>query len=142
MRRMGELDIKYIPVSFAIDTFQLVFFLEYVYSIKWVYNILYESERHSVDIFQACEFQLALDLGGTSVREWASLIAHLVKNLPAMQETQVRFLWWDDSLENRKATHSTLLVWRIPRTVESDTTEWLSLFCKWKECFFVFLFFF
>ena len=76
-----------------------------------------------MDIFQACEFQLALDLGGTSVREWASLIAHLVKNLPAMQETQVRFLWWDDSLENRKATHSTLLVWRIPRTVESDTTE-------------------
>ena len=89
MRRMGELDIKYIPVSFAIDTFYLVFFLEYVYSVKWVYNILYESERHSVDIFQACEFQLALDLGGTSVREWASLIAHLVKNLPAMQETPV-----------------------------------------------------
>ena len=123
MRRMGELDIKYIPVSFAIDTFQLDFFLEHVYSIKWLYNILYESARYSVGIFQACEFQLAQDLGGTSVREWASLIAHLVKNLPAMQETQVRFLGWDDSLENGKATHSTVVVWRIPRTVESDTTE-------------------
>ena len=44
MRRMGILDIKYIPVSFAIDTFQLDTYIclkEYVYSIKWVHNILY-----------------------------------------------------------------------------------------------------
>ena len=45
----------------------------------------------------------------------ASLIAQLVKNLPAMQETQVRFLGWENALE--KATHSSILAWRIPGTL-------------------------
>ena len=40
---------------------------------------------------------------------WASLVAQLVKNLPAMQETWVQFLGWEDPLENRKATHSSIL---------------------------------
>ena len=43
----------------------------------------------------------------------------LVKNLPAMQETWVRFLGWNDPLEKGKATHSSILAWRIPRTVQS-----------------------
>ena len=47
----------------------------------------------------------------------ASLIAQLVKNLPAMQETLVRFLGWEDPLEKGKSTHSSILAWRIPRTV-------------------------
>ena len=47
----------------------------------------------------------------------ASLIAQLVKNLPAMKETLVRFLGWEDPLEKGKATHSSILVWRIPWTV-------------------------
>ena len=47
----------------------------------------------------------------------ASPIAQLVKNLPAMQETSVRFLGWEDPLENEKATHSSILAWRIPWTV-------------------------
>ena len=45
---------------------------------------------------------------------WASLVAQLVKNLPAMQETLVRFLGWEDPLEEGMATHSSILVWRIP----------------------------
>ena len=45
---------------------------------------------------------------------WASLVAHLVKNLPAMQETWVRSLDWDDPLEEGMATHSNILAWRIP----------------------------
>ena len=45
---------------------------------------------------------------------WASLVALLVKNLPAMKETLVRFLGWEDPLEKGKATHSSILVWRIP----------------------------
>ena len=49
--------------------------------------------------------------------KWASLRAQLVKNPPAMQETPVRFLGWEDPLEKEKATHSSLLPWRIPRTV-------------------------
>ena len=47
----------------------------------------------------------------------ASLIAQLVKNLPAMQETLVQFLGWEDPLEKGKAPHSSILAWRIPWTV-------------------------
>ena len=42
----------------------------------------------------------------------------MVKNLPAMQETWVRSLGWEDSLEKRMATHSSILAWRIPQTEE------------------------
>ena len=48
---------------------------------------------------------------------WASLVALLVKNLPAMQETWVRSLGWEDPLEKGKTTHSSILAWRIPWTV-------------------------
>ena len=47
----------------------------------------------------------------------ACLVAQLVKNPPAMQETWVRSLGWEDPLEKRKATHSSILAWRIPWTV-------------------------
>ena len=46
-----------------------------------------------------------------------SLVAQLLKNLPAMQETPVRFLGWEDPLEKGKATHSSILAWRIPWTL-------------------------
>ena len=49
----------------------------------------------------------------------ASLVAQLVKNLPAMWETWVQFLGWEYSLEKGKATHSSILAWRIPWTVSS-----------------------
>ena len=48
---------------------------------------------------------------------WASLVAHLVKNPPAMQETSIRYLGCEDTLEKGKTTHSSILVWRIPWTV-------------------------
>ena len=50
---------------------------------------------------------------------WASLVAQLIKNLPVMQETWVRSLGWEDSLEKRKATHASILAWRIPWTIYS-----------------------
>ena len=46
-----------------------------------------------------------------------SLVVQLVKNPPAMPETWVRPLGWDDPLEKGKATHSSIPAWRIPRTV-------------------------
>ena len=49
---------------------------------------------------------------------WASLVAQMVKNLPAMQETWVRSLGWEDPLEKRTVTHSSILAWRIPWTEE------------------------
>ena len=47
-----------------------------------------------------------------------AFIAQLVKNLPAMQETRVQFLGWEDPLEKEMATHFSILTWRIPRTEE------------------------
>ena len=49
---------------------------------------------------------------------WASLVAGLVKNPPAMQKTWVRSLGWEDSLEKGKATHSSILAWKIPWTIQ------------------------
>ena len=58
---------------------------------------------------------------------WASLVAQLGKN-PAMRETWVWSLGWEDPLEKGKATHSSILAWRIPwGHKESDTTDRLSL---------------
>ena len=45
---------------------------------------------------------------------WVSLVAQLVKNLPAMQETWIQFLGWEDPLEKGMATRSSILAWRIP----------------------------
>ena len=47
----------------------------------------------------------------------ASLVAQLIKNLPAMWETWVQSLGWEDPLEKEKATRSSILAWRTPRTV-------------------------
>ena len=49
---------------------------------------------------------------------WASLLAQVVKNLPAMQETWVLSLDWEDPLEEGIATHSSILAWRISWTEE------------------------
>ena len=55
---------------------------------------------------------------------WPSLVAQLVKNPPAMQETWVLSLGWEDPLEKGKATHSNILAWRVPwGRKESDRTE-------------------
>ena len=52
---------------------------------------------------------------------WASLVAQLVKNLTAVREIWVRSLGWKDPLEKGKATHSSILAWRIPWTVHGVT---------------------
>ena len=50
--------------------------------------------------------------------EWASLLTQMVNNLPAMQETRVQSLGQEDLPEKGMVTHSSILVWRIPRTEE------------------------
>ena len=68
----------------------------------------------------------------------ASVLVQLVKNLPAVQETQVRFLGWEDALHKEMTTPSSILAWRIPLIEkpgglqslgckELDTTEQLTL---------------
>ena len=58
---------------------------------------------------------------------WTSLVVQLGKDLPAMQETWVWSLSWEDPLEMGKATHASILAWRIPWTIhgrkESDMTK-------------------
>ena len=49
---------------------------------------------------------------------WASLVVQLVKNMHMMGETWVQSLGWEDLLEKGKATHSSILAWRIPWTEE------------------------
>ena len=63
-------------------------------------------------------------------KNWDFLKAQLAKNPPAMQETLVQFLSWEDPLEKGQATHCSILAWRITWTLqpmeslkESDTTE-------------------
>ena len=75
---------------------------------------------------------------------WTFLVAQIAKNLPAMRETWVQSLGWEDPLEEGMATHSSILAWRIPMdrgawqaTVhwghkESDTTERLSK-AQWSD---------
>ena len=56
------------------------------------------------------------EIGDPLQYSWASLMAQLVNNLPAMQETWVLSLGWEDLLEKGMATHSSILAWRIPWT--------------------------
>ena len=48
---------------------------------------------------------------------WASLVAQRVKNPPAVRETWVQSLGWEDPLEKGKTTHSSILAWRTPSTI-------------------------
>ena len=53
-----------------------------------------------------------------ALEQWASLVAQTVKNLPVMQETWVQSLVWEDPLEEKMASHSSILAWEIPWTEE------------------------
>ena len=74
----------------------------------------------------------------TFFNHYTSLVAQTRKNLPAVQETRVRLLGWEDTLEKGMATHFSILAWRIPWTEEaawsqkghkeSDMTERLNTF--------------
>ena len=55
-----------------------------------------------------------------AVAKGLPLVAQMANNPPAMQETWVRSLSWEDPLEKGRATHSSILAWRIPWTEESD----------------------
>ena len=69
-------------------------FSEFIHTIAWVkISFLFKADYHFI---------------------WASLVAQMVKNLPAMQETWVKSLGWEDPLEEGMATHSSSLAWRTP----------------------------
>ena len=55
------------------------------------------------------------------------MVAQTVKNLPAMQETWVQSLGWEDPLDKGMAMHSSILAWRIPRTEEPGGLQSMGL---------------
>ena len=61
--------------------------------------------------------------------DWASLVTQTVKNPPAMQETWVRSLGWEDPPEEGMATHSSILAWRIP----TDRGAWQAKSMGWQR---------
>ena len=58
---------------------------------------------------------------------WASLVAQMIKHMPAIQETWVQSLSWEDPLEEEMATHSSILAWISPRTEKPDGLHSLGL---------------
>ena len=76
-----------------------------------------EKARESLFFFYFYLF-LFFHFVGASLVVRASLVAHMVKNLLAMQETWVQYLGQEDPLEKGMVTHSTVLAWRIPWTEE------------------------
>ena len=58
---------------------------------------------------------------------WVSLVAQMVKNLPAMWETWVQYLSWEDPLKESRATHSSILAWRTPWTKEPGGLQSMGL---------------
>ena len=58
---------------------------------------------------------------------WAALVSQMVKNLPAVQENQVRSLGQEDLLEKEMAPHSNILAWRIPWTEEPGSLQSMGL---------------
>ena len=66
-----------------------------------------------------CKYINSIDFMKTYRYSQASLVAQSIKNLPAVQETGVRSLGWEDPLEKEMANHSSNLAWKIPWTEES-----------------------
>ena len=78
-----------------------------------------------------------IEIKERQISAWASLLAQMVKNPPAMQETWVWSLGWEDPLEEGMQIHSSILAWRTPMDkgawwatnhgfAETDAAEWLS----------------
>ena len=67
------------------------------------------------------------DFSGSLTLFWASLVAQVVKNLPAMQKAWVQSLSWEDPLEKGMATHFSILAWRIPWTEEPGGLQSMGL---------------
>ena len=63
----------------------------------------------------------------------ASLVAHMEKNLPAMQETWVQSLGWEDPLEKGMVTHYSILAWKIPWTEEPGELQSMGSQKSWTQ---------
>ena len=60
-----------------------------------------------------------------AINDWACLVAQKVNNLPAVQETRVRSLGWENPLEKEMATCSSILAWKVPWTEEPGELQFM-----------------
>ena len=92
----------------------------------WAKKHLYEWERMKLEFFpkELITHRCRLDI---------TLVAQTVKNLPAIQETWVWSLSWEDPLEEEMATHSNILAWRIPWTEETGGLRCMKLQKSWTQ---------
>ena len=110
------------PVSLTLKT--VLVSKKALYSIYWITQCLFK--RYVDLIMHSCLAVVVLGWRSMIFKNtvlffffyflnliWASLLAQLVKNLPAMQETWIRSLGWEDPLEKEMATHSSILAWKI-----------------------------
>ena len=86
-----------------------------IYTFVFVHTHIFVSAYYFLKLiphgFIFLLFRICLNFRG------ASLVAQMVKNLYAMHETWVQSLGWEDPLEKGTAAHSSMLAWRIPRTI-------------------------
>ena len=106
--------------------------------IKFISSILGPQDQaprrwsQEVDEEPSSGTNMTLYFLGVLLFSGASLVAQLVKNLPEMQKTWVRSLGWKDPLEKGKATHCSILAWRIPWTFTFTSLSFFSdLFLPW-----------
>ena len=126
---MASINYIYIYLKYKISLI-----LAYVYSHETIIkvkiiNVFISSKNFLVLFWSSSHLHLPTSRQSLSVTRvcvaknlclifWASLVAQIVKNLPEMRETWIWSLDWEDPLEEGKATHSSILAWRIPWTEE------------------------
>ena len=111
---------NYAPLSTFFCYLQLLIFYHNILEVLFLEKKKNKHLKNKIIIciiIDSPQIQLYVPEFLLSTLSWASLVAQLVKNPPAMQYTWVPFLGLEDPLEKGKATHSSILVWRIPWTV-------------------------
>ena len=95
---------------------------------RWATKGDWELEFRQRNLHLVQDWLCWCDLKGTT---GASLVAQTVKNLPAMQETRIQSLGWDDLLEKEMVTHSSILAWRIIWTEEPGSLQSMGIAKSW-----------
>ena len=120
----GTPPVSFIPMAVAKDSFIWLAFSVQSKTLSHLAEIAATASSHS-PLPHYVRFKSDLIMPSLNsysallcLKYWASQVAHMVKNLCAMQETWVRSLGWEDPLEEGTATHSSILAWKIPWTEE------------------------
>ena len=113
---LGNMHLKFLHVFSWLD--RLIFFSHWIVSIVGFLGSS-AGKEYTCNVGETgsnpgSESSPGEGIGYPLLYSWASLVAQMVKNPPAMQETWVQSLGWDEPLEEGMASHSSILAWRIP----------------------------